>query len=82
MAREFAPLGIHVAQVVIDGDFAARNLPALVAAKGKDGFLTRMRSRMSTSRCISSRAAPGRMSWISALPKKISDCNFQNDVMI
>jgi hypothetical protein len=36
MAREFAPLGIHVAHVVIagviDGGFAARNFPALVAA--------------------------------------------------
>jgi NAD(P)-dependent dehydrogenase (short-subunit alcohol dehydrogenase family) len=43
MAREFGPLGIHVAHVVIDGvidgDYAAQNFPALVAAKGEEGLL-------------------------------------------
>lgn len=42
-AREFGPQGIHVAHVVIDGvikgDYARRNFPDFVRAKGKDGLL-------------------------------------------
>jgi len=43
LAREFGPWGIHVAHVVIDGviggEYAAKNFPQLVAAKGVDGLL-------------------------------------------
>ena len=42
-AREFGPQGIHVAHVVIDGvikgDYARRNFPDFVRAKGRDGLL-------------------------------------------
>jgi NAD(P)-dependent dehydrogenase (short-subunit alcohol dehydrogenase family) len=43
MAREFGPLGIHVAHVVIDGvidgDYATSRFSDFVKAKGKDGLL-------------------------------------------
>jgi len=43
IAREFGPRGIHVAHVVIDGviegDYAKRQFPDFVKAKGKDGLL-------------------------------------------
>lgn len=43
MAREFGPQGIHVAHIVIDGvidgDYAGRNFPDLVRAKGDNGLL-------------------------------------------
>ena len=43
MAREFAPQGIHVAHVVIDGviggDYARTHFPELVQAKGEEGLL-------------------------------------------
>lgn len=42
-AREFGPQGLHVAHVVIDGvikgDYARRNFPDFVRAKGRDGLL-------------------------------------------
>ncbi|MGA2636462.1 SDR family NAD(P)-dependent oxidoreductase [Methylocella sp.] len=42
-AREFGPQGIHVAHVVIDGvikgDYARRNFPGFLRAKGRDGLL-------------------------------------------
>ncbi|MFG1378612.1 SDR family NAD(P)-dependent oxidoreductase [Xanthobacter autotrophicus] len=43
LAREFGPAGLHVAHVIIDGviagDYAARQFPTFVAAKGADGLL-------------------------------------------
>lgn len=43
MAREYGPLGIHVAHVVIDGGIDGERLrsrrPEAVAARGKDGLL-------------------------------------------
>lgn len=43
LAREFGPLGVHVAHVVIDGaiqgDYAALNFPEYVRSKGEDGLL-------------------------------------------
>jgi NAD(P)-dependent dehydrogenase (short-subunit alcohol dehydrogenase family) len=43
MAREFGPLGIHVAHVVIDGGIAGerllRRVPQLGAERGEDGLL-------------------------------------------
>ncbi len=43
MAREFGPLGLHVAHVVIDGGINGARLkggvPGIVEARGKDGLL-------------------------------------------
>ena len=43
MAREFGPLGLHVAQVVIDGGIAGERLlsrmPQLAVERGEDGLL-------------------------------------------
>jgi hypothetical protein len=43
MAREYGPLGIHVAHVVIDGGFAGERLlsraPQLGAERGENGLL-------------------------------------------
>lgn len=43
LAREFGPQGIHVAHVVIDGvirgDYARRNFPDFVRARGREGLL-------------------------------------------
>ena len=43
MAREFGPLGLHVAHVVIDGGINGERLrtrrPAMVAERGEDGLL-------------------------------------------
>jgi len=43
MAREYGPLGVHVAHVVIDGgvhgDRLLRNLPGLAAERGPNGLL-------------------------------------------
>jgi NAD(P)-dependent dehydrogenase (short-subunit alcohol dehydrogenase family) len=43
MAREFGPLGLHVAHVVIDGGIDGERLrrgaPQMVAARGEDGLL-------------------------------------------
>jgi len=43
IAREFGPLGIHVAHVIIDGviegDYAKSHFPDFVKAKGEDGLL-------------------------------------------
>ena len=43
LAREFGPLGIHVAHIVIDGaiqgEYAAAKFPGYVRSKGKNGLL-------------------------------------------
>jgi len=43
LAREYAPQGVHVAHVVIDGaiqgEYAAANFPDYVRSKGEDGLL-------------------------------------------
>ena len=43
MAREYGPLGIHVAHVVVDGGIAGerllRRMPGLLAERGEDGLL-------------------------------------------
>jgi hypothetical protein len=43
MAREYGPLGIHVAHTVIDGGIAGERLlsrrPQLAAERGEDGLL-------------------------------------------
>jgi NAD(P)-dependent dehydrogenase (short-subunit alcohol dehydrogenase family) len=43
MAREYGPLGIHVAHVVvdggIDGDRLRNRAPSLIAERGEDGLL-------------------------------------------
>jgi NAD(P)-dependent dehydrogenase (short-subunit alcohol dehydrogenase family) len=43
MAREFGPLGIHVAHVVVDGgirgDRLLERMPALIEQRGEDGLL-------------------------------------------
>ena len=43
LAREFAPKGLHIAHVVIDGaiqgEYAATNFADYVRSKGEDGLL-------------------------------------------
>ena len=44
MAREFGPLGLHVAHIVIDGGIDGdhrlrKHMPQLVEARGEDGLL-------------------------------------------
>ena len=64
MAREYGPLGIHVAHVVIDGGIDGERLrkraPTLIKERGEDGLLDITRSRKLIGRFIANRVPHGR----------------------
>ena len=77
MAREYGPLGLHVAHVVIDGGINGDRLLSRAPALSKDAA----RTACSASRpsptpigtSIASSARPGRKRWICARSRKRSD---------
>ena len=57
LAREFGPAGLHVAHVVVDGEYARGAFPSFVAARAEDASSIPTKPRTHTGACIVNRAA-------------------------